>query len=175
MQIKFWFDSRVARDIMVCGVYDGNKDFFKCSTMTNDDSPPCVCVCVCLFINGTSSVTLTACRGSAAPKPTRACASVKETHLETSLSIIYEAAKCHYNELWHHPKPRPLSIYSQQCGTPHIRAVRRGGVGGVFPAPLAANYMIRWRRRRQWQVACWTTRTCPPLPTKQRQLLLPLS
>lgn len=137
--------------------------FFPSLTVTNEDDsgyvptffllmkiPPWrVCVRAPLFrrfINGNCCATPAACRGSPAPTR-RKLARQSEDALGNKLKHYLWGWQVPWQWTMTSPKLRPLTIYLQQCGTSHIRAVRPGVF--LHLRPPAANYMIWCLRPRQ--------------------------
>lgn len=99
-----------------------------------------------LFINGNCCATPVACRGSPAPTR-RKLARQSEDALGNKLKHYLWGWQVPWQWTMTSPKLRPLTIYSQQCGTSHIRAVRPGVF--LHLRPPAANYMIWCLQPRQ--------------------------
>ena len=92
-----------------------------------------VCVSVpSVHYNGNCCVTFTACQGSAAPARSKLTRQSKDV-LGNNLKHYLWGWQLPLQWTMTSPKLRPLSIYLQQCGTSHIKAVRL-----VFPAPPTA-------------------------------------
>lgn len=82
--------------------------------------------------NGNCCVTFTACQGSAAPAWSKLTRQSKDV-LGNNLKHYLWGWQLPLQWTMTSPKLSPLSIYLQQCGTSHIKAVRL-----VFPVPATA-------------------------------------
>lgn len=94
--------------------------------LENESHPLHVCVCVSRqFITMETVVTFTACQGSAAPAWSGPTCQSKDV-LGNNLKHYLWGRQLLSRWTMTSPKLRPISIYSQQCGTSHIKAARPG-------------------------------------------------